>query len=352
MKMPLKYFRYLFLIGLLTACSSAKFPDYSSGVIPLYEQPSDWKDTTKRSETIKNFSKYLTGKKIFIDPGHGGEDRKNKSKNGKIIEADVNLRVAKYLKNYFESAGAVVLMSRYEDTAVDLKIRTDLANNSGADIFISIHHNASGSADDYSSDYTSTFYHSNEADSDYEPCNRDLARYIQRDLAYVMRNSGGLGSFDGTYSDFIIYPKEGFAVLRKSKIPAVLIECAFHTSRFEEARLGFEEFNEIQAWGIFRGTGKYFRAGIPVINYDQALSVISKENTKLIFSFEDKNGIDEKTIRVFCDSTEIGFTYNKEVNILEVSPGVLPQGGHTLRVLTANKNKNYSFPFYKSIKIE
>jgi N-acetylmuramoyl-L-alanine amidase len=355
MKIPVKYSNLLLLTGfvILNACSSSTpFPDYSSGLIPLYEQPSDWKDAVKRDETIKNYSKYLTGKKIFIDAGHGGEDRKNKSLSGKIIEADVNLRVAKYLKKYLESAGALVLMSRYEDIAVDLRTRSELANNSGADIFISIHHNASGSADDYSSDYTSTFYHSNETNYDYEPCNRDLARYIQRDLAYVMRNSGGLGSFDGTYSDFIIYPKEGFALLRKSKIPAVLVECGFHTSRFEEIRLGFEEFNEIQAWGIFRGIGKYLRAGIPIVNYDQVLSVISKEKSKLILSFEDKNGIDEKTIKVFCDSLEVGFSYNKEINILEVSPGVLPPGDHTLRVIAANKNKNYSFPYYKIFKIE
>jgi len=354
MKIPPKYFNIFLLTGLifLSACSSIQFPDYSSGIIPLYEQPSDWKDPVKRDEAIKTFAKVLTGKKIFIDPGHGGEDRKNKSLKGRITEADINLRVAKFLKKYFESAGAFVLMSRYEDTAVDLKARSELANNSGADILISIHHNASGTADDYSSDYTSTFYHSNDENYDYEPCNRDLARYIQRDLSYVMRNSGGLGSFDGTYSDFIIYPKEGFAVLRNSKIPAVLVECAFHTSRFEEARLAFEEFNEIQAWGIFRGVGKYFRAGIPVIKYEESLSVVSKDSTKLIFSFEDKNGIDEKTIKVFCDSLNTGFNYNKEINLMEVSPGVLSRGDHTLRIIAANKNKIYSFPFYRVFKIE
>ena len=351
----IKYSKILFLVVpvLFAGCSSStSFPDYASGVIPLYEQPSDWNNPVSRSETIKNYSKYLAGRKIFLDPGHGGSDRKNTSRSGRIIEADINLRVAKNLKKYLEEAGAIVSMSRSEDVTVDLKSRSVFANGSGAEIFISIHHNAGGNALDYSSDYTSTYYHSNEDNFNYEPSTRDLARYIQRDLAYAMRNSGGLGSFDGTYSDYIIYPKDGFAVLRNTKIAAVLIECSFHTSRLEEARLGFEEFNEIEAWGIFKGIGKYFRAGVPVINFELSLSTFSRENSKLIFSFTDKTGIDEKTIQLYCDSVKVDYSYNKEVNILEATIRNLAPGEHTVRAVAANKNKNYSFPFYRVIRIE
>lgn len=349
----MKSFSLYIITALLVAgcASTAPFPDYSSGVIPLYEQPSDWKDTTARAEAFKVYSKYLTGRKIFLDPGHGGTDRKNTSRGGKVIEADINLLVAKHLKGYLEKAGAVVYMSRTGDTTVDLKLRSELANKSGAEIFISIHHNAGGSAADYSSDYTSTYYHSNEENFNYEPCTRDLARYIQRDLSYAMRNSGGLGSFDGTYSDYINFPKQGYSVLRNSKIPAVLIECGFHTSRLEEARLGFEEFNQIEAWGIFKGIGKYFRAGIPVINFDQGLSTFGKDSCKLIFTFEDKSGIDEKSIQVYCDSTNAGFYYSKNINILEVSLPGISAGEHIIRIIVANKNKNYAFPFSRPVKI-
>ena len=57
----------------LVACSSAP-------VIPLYEYPTDWKDISVREKTITEYSKYLNGRKIFLDPGHGGTDRKNKNK--------------------------------------------------------------------------------------------------------------------------------------------------------------------------------------------------------------------------------------------------------------------------------
>ena len=185
--------------------------------VPVYEYPSDWKDLSVRAHTISEYSKYLSGRKIFIDPGHGGEDRKNRNKSGEVIEADVNLRVALNLKKYLEAAGANVILSREEDKTVKLSDRSDLSNASGAEIFISIHHNAPSTKEDDYSDYTAVYYHANEIDSVYEPCNHDIAKFIERDLSYVMHNPGGLGSFDGTYSDYNIYPKEGFSVLRKSK---------------------------------------------------------------------------------------------------------------------------------------
>lgn len=348
----IKYFSGAAVCALIiTACSSASFPDYSSGLIPLYEQPSDWKDLKSRENVFSVYTPFLTGKKIFLDPGHGGADRKNRSRNGKIVEADVNLRVALHLKGFLEKTGAVVFLSRTGDETVDLNTRSRMANESGAEIFISIHHNAGGSAEDYSSNYTSTFYHSNEDNFNFEPATKDLARYIQRDLAYAMRNSGGLGSFDGTYSDYVIYPGDGFAVLRNSKIPAVLIECSFHSSRFEEARLGYEEFNEIEAWGIFKGISKYYRAGRPEIVFEEALSSFNENEGKLIFTLKDKAGIEDKSVKVFCDSVLVNHYFNPSVNILEVPLSGIKKGEKVFRVIASNRNRNFSFPFYKTVTI-
>lgn len=319
--------------------------------IPLYEYPPDWKDIARRDSVIKIYSQYLKGKKIFLDPGHGGEDRKNRNKNGNIIEADVNLKVALYLKEYLKSAKAEVIMSREEDKTVPLVLRSELANNSGADLFISIHHNAPAKWEDDYTNYTSTYYHARKTDYEYEPCERDLARYIQRDLSYVMGNPGGLGSFDGTYSDYDIYPNEGFSVLRRTKIPAVLVECAFHTSRFEELRLNDDVFNQIQAWGIFRGIAKYYRAGIPRIEIMQD-SVEYKNNLlKLSFSLIDSNGIDPKSIQLFLNKEEKNFSFDKSKNILSAILQVDSFGEYSLRVLCANKNGNHSLPFHKKIII-
>lgn len=319
--------------------------------VPLYEYPPDWKEAAKRDSVIKYYSKFLYGKKIFLDAGHGGEDRKNKNQNGDVIEADVNLRVVQNLRDYLNAAGVETILSRDEDKTVPLGYRSELANKSGADLFISIHHNAPAKWEDNYTNYTSTYYHAKETDYEYEPCERDLAKYIQRDLSYVMGNPGGLGSFDGTYSDYIIYPGEGFSVLRKTELPSVLVECAFHTSRLEEQRLNDSEFNQIQAWGIFRGIGKYFRSGIPKIELIGDSTKFENNLLKLAFALSDSNGINPKSVQFFFNKEERIFSFDKTTNILSVEIEIAGEGEYQIRVICANKNGNHSLPYHKLIKM-
>lgn len=341
-----------FFVKYILLCAIAALVSCSAPIIPLYEYPADWKDISVRENTIKDYSKYLQCKKIFIDPGHGGEDRKNKNRKGDVIEADVNLRVALNLRDYFAAAGAEVILSREIDKTVPLAYRSELANNSGADLFISIHHNAPAKWEDDYTNYTSTYYHAKESDYEYEPCERDLARYIQRDLSYVMRNPGGLGSFDGTYSDYNIYPGEGFSVLRRTNIPAVLVECAFHTSRFEELRLNNEEFNQIQAWGIFRGAAKYFRAGIPQIEFLADSLKYENNILDIFFALRDPAGINPKAITVFLNKEEITGLYDKSKNILRINLNNVQSGEYSLRIICANRNGNHSLPYHKQIIVK
>ncbi len=329
---------------ILSACSS-------SPVVPLFKYPPDWKNISEREKTIADYSRYFSGRKIFLDPGHGGEDRKNKNKKGDVIEADVNLRVALNLKEYLETAGAKVFISRDKDTTVALGDRSALANKSGAEIFVSIHHNAPGKTEDDYTNYTSVYYHAKETDFEYEPCDHDIARYIQRDLSYVMGNPGGLGSFDGTYSDYNIYPGEGFSVLRKKNIPGVLIECAFHTSQFEELRLNNEEFNQIQAWGIFRGFAKYFKSGRPEISIITDSIKVQENSLKLSFMLSDSLGINPKSILVFIDKEEKEFSFDKISGIVSLNIENLQPGIYLFRVVAANKNGSHSFPYRKNIVI-
>ncbi len=342
--------RKKYIFGVISILIAAGLQSCSSSLaVPLFEYPPEMKDAAVRENIVKDYSAYLAGKKIFLDAGHGGEDRKNKDKNGIVTEADVNLRVVLNLKKYLEEAGAQVFLSREDDKTVDLGFRSELANNSGAEFFISIHHNAPGKSEDDFTDYTSTYYHAKDESYEYDPSNRDLARYIERDLAYAMRNSGGLGSFDGTYSDYIIYPGEGFSVLRKSKIPAVLVECAFHTSRFEILRLNNEEFNQIQAWGIFKGLAKYLRASKPEIKIVSDSLMDGNDNFVLEFDLHDSTGINPKSIQVFVDKREKEFTYDKVSGKVLLKTDALQPGEHLLKIVAANKNGNYSFPFRKKI---
>jgi N-acetylmuramoyl-L-alanine amidase len=329
---------------------SLSFLYLNCGPAVYYVKPPDWENESHRDSTINYYSQFIKGWKFFIDPGHGGDDRKNKGPKGEAVEADLNLRVALGLRTYLEKAGAKVILTRDKDSSIPLIERSKLSNESGSDIFISIHHNALGN-DDHTTNYTSTWYHAFEGHKDYNPCNHDIAKYVQRDLAYVMGNNGSLGSFDGTLSDYTVFPNSGFSVLRNAKIPAILIEGSFFSSNYEEQRLIIPEFNSIEAWGVFRGIGKYLKSGVPKLEMlTQDRFEISNPSIKIKAS--DKFGIDPKSITVILDEKEIPFDFDKDSCIISIeAKDRLYNGIHLLNVSVANKNGNHSFPFIKNIKI-
>ena len=93
---------------------------------------------------------------VFIDPGHGGDD---KGAMGAVrppikpflgpdipvtyYEKDANLQLALKVKEGLEEQGVTVHMSRTTDVEISLENRAEMANKSGADLFVSIHHNSS-----------------------------------------------------------------------------------------------------------------------------------------------------------------------------------------------------------------
>lgn len=83
----------------------------------------------------------LEGRRIVLDPGHGGESEG--AVYGNIKEKDVNLEVALLLKKFLEEEGAIVFMTRDTDRFVSLRDRVAFAEAVEGEVFISIHHNAS-----------------------------------------------------------------------------------------------------------------------------------------------------------------------------------------------------------------
>src|SRR5690625_1701616 len=86
----------------------------------------------------------ITLAKIFLDPGHGGNDS-GAVGNGlqeKNVVLDIAKRTQKYLNDNF--TGHQIILSRTNDKTLSLSQRTNMANSWGADIFVSIHINAGG----------------------------------------------------------------------------------------------------------------------------------------------------------------------------------------------------------------
>lgn len=144
-----------------------------------------------------------TGKKVFIDPGHGGSDS-GATGNG-LKEKDINLSVGLKVKKLLEERGVVVKMSRETDKSVNLSDRPAQANSFGADCFLSIHCN---SASSNTAQGVETFHY---ASSDA------LAQAVQgqiiADKSLWIKNRG--------------VKKNNFCVIRESKMMSALVELAF-----------------------------------------------------------------------------------------------------------------------------
>lgn len=207
---------------------------------------------------------------IAIDPGHGDRDtgavgllapgtvtglpeRLNDRGQAVMYEKDVNLDLALRLDALLRAQGLRTVLTRtrdlagadrpYTTTGADLKARTDLANEVGADLFISIHNNAIGSPA-ISGTETFHYYYSSETA-------RRLAREIQAEMLAVLKlPDRGV-------------KEAGFYVLRHTSMPAVLLEGAFLTNAADLALLADPVVRQALAEGVARGLRRFLAGGLP-----------------------------------------------------------------------------------------
>jgi len=212
-------------------------------------------------------------KLIVIDPGHGGIDPGAVGKKG-LYEKDVNLALAKMLRNLIkDSLGIKVLLTREKDVYLSLKARTNIANLNGADIFVSIHCNASakGSRERGFETYFLSEARTDEARAVEARENASLKfdgmepsddiTFIFYDLAQsaFLEESNRFAEFIQTSAEkFLEIPargvnQAGFYVLRGAFMPAVLIESAFISNREEERLLRKKSFKRKLAYCMFQG---------------------------------------------------------------------------------------------------
>jgi N-acetylmuramoyl-L-alanine amidase len=193
----------------------------------------------------RNAQGKLSEKHIVIDPGHGGTSKGavGRDKDSVVYEKDINLAIAQRVKALLQKEKATVTMTREDDSTVDLYARPQLANEKGADFFISIHCDSTPKPNSASG--TTTYYHASDPDG------RALAQAIQKHLAAVT----GLPN-RGAQTDTAIY-QSGFAVLRRSEMPAVLIEVAYINNDKDRAKLKDPEFQQKVAEAIVAGLKAY-----------------------------------------------------------------------------------------------
>lgn len=157
--------------------------------------------------------------KIYLDPGHGGTDP-GATANG-LKEKNIVLDIAKKLKNNLQKySGVKVRLSRTNDTFISLSQRASDANSWGADIFVSIHINAGGGTG-----FESFIYNGNVSGKTVSNQNT-IHKEIMKQINVKDRGK----------------KKANLAVLRQSKMPAILTEVLFIDTKADAGKLKDSKF--------------------------------------------------------------------------------------------------------------
>ena len=176
------------------------------------------------------------GVTVALDPGHGGSA--TGAQYGGVRESDLNLAIARKTAQALLSQGFQVVLTRTGDEDVGLYDRTGLASAAGADLFVSIHCNASDTNPGAAGVYTA--YHPDHAGG------RRLADTLQEALA-AATGAPSAGA----------WPRPNLAVLRTASMPAALVECGYMSTAAELELLCQETYQERLARGIARGILQY-----------------------------------------------------------------------------------------------
>ena len=273
-----------------------------------------------------------------------------------VREADVNLRVALHLRDMLQEIGATVIMTRIDDSYVSLARRSQIANESGAHFFISLHHNG---IDNPETNYTSTWYH---GDADDSRQSLDLARYIQQGVSDALRLRSSPAT--GLYSDKLV-TASGFGVLRLTKCPAVLCEASFLSNPEEEARLQDGNYLKKEAYGYFLGIARYVAAGFPkgVLVEPQPEAIIQTRTPRLQIRVMDglhqrgawmlkRQQVFTNSIQVKVDGVSVPHHYDRDADMVTVAiEKPLSNGVHFVQIELVNYYGNHSLPTSEWFKV-
>jgi N-acetylmuramoyl-L-alanine amidase len=173
---------------------------------------------------------------VAIDPGHGGADP-GAVGIGNLHEADVVFPIAQQVAALLERQGIQAILTRSSDIEVDLEPRVQMAEQAQADLFVSIHANSVG-MERPEVNGTETYYYSS---------GEGLAEVIQSNIvSAVGTNDRGVR-------------QARFYVLRRTSMPAVLVETGYVTGSEDAPRLSDPNFRNQMAIAIARGILQYIQ---------------------------------------------------------------------------------------------
>lgn len=184
----------------------------------------------------------LNGMVICVDAGHGGQDGGARAIDSRVWEREINLSVAKKVREKLEQKGVRVVMTRTDESTFsnvkreDLTMRMDLARAEGADMLLSVHMNEYRVRKESG---PQVFYRMGQEQS------RLLAGALQSALIENLQPAKKRAALSGDY--FIL----------SMDIPSVLIECGFLSNGEEEKKLLDESYQALIADAVAQGVEEY-----------------------------------------------------------------------------------------------
>ena len=221
-------------------------------------------------------------RKIVLDPGHGGRDPGAIGVGG-LAEKDIVLSIAKKLaKKLQKDTDIQVVLTRKDDTFIPLEDRTAMANAEGADLFVSLHMNASPNGDARGLE---TYYLDKTTDeaairlaarenatsrknvSDLQFILSDMTQNMKLEdsitLAYRLHGSlvAGMTKRMSDVRDLGV-KKALFYVLVGARMPSVLVEMFFITHKSEGRAMSQESYQDAMVEALYEGIQKYAQTAV------------------------------------------------------------------------------------------
>ncbi|MBB5806779.1 N-acetylmuramoyl-L-alanine amidase [Saccharothrix ecbatanensis] len=197
----------------------------------------------REQERVRRAGPRLSGKRIIIDPGHGGDDR-GVEVDG-VSEADVMLDLGRLLEGKMAATGMEALLTRGPNNNPDEGERARFANEAGADLILSLHadRNASPLASGVAT------FHFGTGNGTSSTVGEALAGFIQRE---IVARTGML--------DCRTHPKT-WDMLRMTRCTAVRVEVGYLTNDGDRQRLANPSFRDVVAEGILVAVKRLYLLG-------------------------------------------------------------------------------------------
>lgn len=226
----------------------------------LFMAVSDYKHVLQSILTPQAFGNKPEILRVVIDVGHGGKDNGARNDAYGLLEKDLALDVATRLKQLLEKSGFQVKLTRSSDVFIPLEERSSMANQFGADFFISLHFNSAASSEasgfeafaltpqgQPSTKKPRPTAQDNERfpGNDHDPWNMLAAYHIERALVQNLSE-----------------PDRGvkrarFSVLKDLNCPGVLVELGFLSHSRTAKRVRSADFRQLLAQSLHRGIVAY-----------------------------------------------------------------------------------------------